>query len=326
MKIKHLWILSPCFASFIAPATFAAENKQDEMTVSATRSYRSVSEMAQTTWVIDNVEIEQQAEGGKELKDILSQLIPGMSVSGQGRTNYGMNMRGRSMIVMVDGVRLNSSRSDSRQLDSIDPFNINHIEVISGATSLYGGGSSGGLINIVTKKGQEEKQVDLQIGGKTGFSNGKDHDENVAAAMSGGNENAHGRLSVAYQRYGGWYDGKGKAINIDNTQTGLQFSDRLDVMGAGVINIDDNQQLQATVQYYKSESDGKHGLYLGKDFAAVKGQGEAHNSGKLNSDRLPGTERHMLNLQYSNGDLWGQDFVAQVYYRDESQKFYPFPL
>ncbi|MDV5226533.1 TonB-dependent siderophore receptor [Providencia rettgeri] len=325
MKIKHLWVLSPCLASFIAPVTFAAENKQDEMTVSATRSYRSVSEMAQTTWVIDNAEIEQQAEGGKELKDILSQLIPGMSVSGQGRTNYGMNMRGRSMIVMVDGVRLNSSRSDSRQLDSIDPFNINHIEVISGATSLYGGGSSGGLINIVTKKGQEEKQVDLQIGGKTGFNNGKDHDENVAAAMSGGNENAHGRLSVAYQRYGGWYDGKGKAINIDNTQTGLQFSDRLDVMGAGVINIDDNQQLQATVQYYKSESDGKHGLYLGKDFAAVKGQGEAYNSSKLNSDRLPGTERHMLNLQYSNGDLWGQDFVAQVYYRDESQKFYPFP-
>ncbi|MEX0633597.1 hypothetical protein M8494_22330 [Serratia ureilytica] len=37
-------------------------------------------------------------------------------------------------------------------MDSIDPFNIDHIEVISGATSLYGGGSTGGLINIVTKK------------------------------------------------------------------------------------------------------------------------------------------------------------------------------
>ena len=70
----------------------------------------------------------------------------------RGRTNYGMNMRGRSMMVMIDGVRLNSSRSDSRQLDSIDPFNIDHIEVISGATSLYGGGSTGGLINIVTKR------------------------------------------------------------------------------------------------------------------------------------------------------------------------------
>ena len=33
--------------------------------------------MAQTTWVIDNADIAQQAEGGKELKDILAQLIPG---------------------------------------------------------------------------------------------------------------------------------------------------------------------------------------------------------------------------------------------------------
>ena len=30
---------------------------------------------------------------------------------------------------------------------------------------------------------------------------------------------AYGRLSVAYQRYGGWYDGKGREILIDNTQT-----------------------------------------------------------------------------------------------------------
>lgn len=91
-----------------------------------------------------------------------------MSVSGQGRTNYGMNMRGRSMIVMVDGVRLNSSRSDSRQLDSIDPFNINHIEVISGATSLYGGGSSGGLINIVTKKVRKKNRLRFRSAAKAG--------------------------------------------------------------------------------------------------------------------------------------------------------------
>jgi outer membrane cobalamin receptor len=84
---------------------------------------------------------------------VLAQLIPGIDVSSQGRTNYGMNMRGRAIVVLIDGVRLNSSRTDSRQLDAIDPFNIEHIEVISGATSLYGGGSTGGLINIVTKKG-----------------------------------------------------------------------------------------------------------------------------------------------------------------------------
>lgn len=326
MTKKHLWLLPPCLSIMFAPPLFAADkNGDDKMTVSATRSYRTVAEMAQTTWVIDNAEIEQQAQGGKELKDILAQLIPSMSVSGQGRTNYGMNMRGRSMIVMVDGVRLNSSRSDSRQLDSIDPFNIATIEVISGATSLYGGGSSGGLINIVTKKGQEEKQLEFQLGGKSGFNNRNDRDENISAAASGGNDNAFGRLSVSYQRYGGWYDGKGREINIDNTQTGLQYSNRLDVMGTGVINIDDNQQLQLTAQYYNSESDGKHGLYLGENFSAVTGNGTAYNSDKLKSDRIPGTERHLISLQYSNADFLGQDLVAQVYYRDESQTFYPFP-
>ncbi len=326
MKRRHLWVLNPCLLAMLAPTAWAEEQKNDDqLVVSASRSHRSVAEMAQTTWVIEGQEIEQQVQGGKEIKDVLSQLIPGMDVSSQGRTNYGMNLRGRSMMVMIDGVRLNSSRSDSRQLDSIDPFNISHIEVISGATSLYGGGSTGGLVNIVTKKGQEEKQVELQLGGKTGFNSSSDHDENVAAAVSGGTDKAFGRLSVSYQRYGGWYDGKGDEVLIDNTQTGLQYSDRIDLMGTGTINIDDHQQLQLTTQYFNSESDGKHGLYLGQNFSAVTGNGQAYNSGNLDSDRIPGTERHLINLQYSNTDFWGQDLVAQVYYRDESLTFYPFP-
>ncbi|MGK3126973.1 TonB-dependent siderophore receptor [Candidatus Pantoea formicae] len=325
MKLSHLWVLNPCLLALLSSNALAEDTKDEQMVVSASRSHRSVAEMAQTTWIIEQAEIEQQVQGGKELKEVLAQLIPGMDVSSQGRTNYGMNMRGRSMMVMVDGVRLNSSRSDSRQLDSIDPFNIDHIEVISGATSLYGGGSTGGLINIVTKKGQPGTAVELQTGSKTGFNSHNDHDENIAAAVSGGDDKASGRLSVAYQRYGGWYDGKGNEVIIDNTQTGLQYSDRLDVMGTGTINIDENQQLQLTTQYFKSESDGKHGLYLGENFSAVTGSGNAYNSGNLNSDRLPGTERHLINLQYSNTDFLGQDLVAQIFYRDEDLTFYPFP-
>jgi len=309
----------------LATDASAEGQKEESMVVAASRTNHSISDMAQTTWVVEQAEIEQQVQGGKELKEVLAQLIPGMDVSSQGRTNYGMNMRGRSMMVMVDGVRLNSSRSDSRQLDSIDPFNITRIEVISGATSLYGGGSTGGLINIVTKKGQPETEVEFQTGAKTGFNSNNDNDENIAAAVSGGNDNASGRLSVAYQRFGGWYDGKGNEVNIDNTQTGLQYSDRLDVMGTGTLNIDAHQQLQLTTQYYKSESDGKHGLYLGENFSAVTGAGSAYNKNNLDSDRIPGTERHLINLQYSNTDFLGQDLLAQIYYRDESLTFYPFP-
>jgi iron complex outermembrane receptor protein len=80
-----------------------------------------------------------------------------------------MNMRGRAIVVLIDGVRLNSSRTDSRQLDAIDPFNIEHIEVISGATSLYGGGSTGGLINIVTKKGSRIARSILRWAARAGL-------------------------------------------------------------------------------------------------------------------------------------------------------------
>lgn len=40
---------------------------------------------------------------------------------------------------------------------------------------------------------------------------------------------------------------------LDNTQTGLQHSDRLDLMGTGTIELDDNRQLQLVTQYYKSQ-------------------------------------------------------------------------
>lgn len=318
------WALNPLLLAMIAPG-FAQQNGDDNIVVSATRNNRTVAEMAQTTWVIENAELEQQIQGGKEFKDALAQLIPGLDVSSQSRTNYGMNLRGRPVVILIDGIRLNSSRIDSRQLDSIDPFNINYIEVISGATSLYGGGSTGGLINIVTKKGQPDTRVEFETGLKSGFHSHRDHDERIASALSGGNEHIFGRLSVAYEKFGAWYDGSNKASLMDNSQTGLQYSDRLDIMGTGTLNIDEHQQLQVITQYYKSEGDDDYGLYLGKDFSAISGATKPYASKGLNSDRLPGTERHLVSLQYSHNQFLGQELVGQVYYRDESLSFYPFP-
>ncbi|HHU6618215.1 TPA: TonB-dependent receptor domain-containing protein [Klebsiella pneumoniae] len=115
---KRLWVLHPLLLASTLPA-LAAQSDEDSIIVSANRTHRTVAEMAQTTWVIEGQEIEQQVQGGKEFKDVLAQLIPGIDVSSQGRTNYGMNMRGRAIVVLIDGVRLNSSRTDSRQLDAI---------------------------------------------------------------------------------------------------------------------------------------------------------------------------------------------------------------
>lgn len=53
--------------------------------------------------------------------------------------------------------------------------------------------------------------MEFEAGTKSGFSSSKDHDERIAGAVSGGNEHISGRLSVAYQKFGGWFDGNGDA-------------------------------------------------------------------------------------------------------------------
>lgn len=62
---KHLWVLNPLLLSLTLPAMAAEE---EDLIVSANRSQRTVAEMAQTTWVIEGREIEQQVQGGKSLK------------------------------------------------------------------------------------------------------------------------------------------------------------------------------------------------------------------------------------------------------------------
>ncbi|EMZ1909000.1 TonB-dependent receptor plug domain-containing protein, partial [Pseudomonas aeruginosa] len=118
------------FASFSAPA-LAADPVEQQMVVIGSRAPTSISELPGTVWVIEREQLDQQTQAGVPLKEALGQLIPGLDIGSQGRTNNGQNLRGRSVLVMIDGVSLNSSRGISRQFDSIDPFNIERIEVMS---------------------------------------------------------------------------------------------------------------------------------------------------------------------------------------------------
>lgn len=133
----------------------SSASTDDAMVVVGSRTPTQISQIPGAVWVIDKAMLQQQTRNGADLKTALGRLVPGLDLAPQGRTNYGQNMRGRGVQVLIDGVSLNSSRGLSRQFDAIDPFNIERVEVLSGASSLYGGGATGGLINIITRKGEE---------------------------------------------------------------------------------------------------------------------------------------------------------------------------
>jgi len=112
---------------------------------------QKISEMPAVTQVITEDEIQMQTTGDRTVGDILAQLIPSLGASSGSTSNYGTTMHGQPVQYLLNGVPLSSSRSLSRELNSIDPEQLERVEVIAGATSIYGAGASGGLINLVTK-------------------------------------------------------------------------------------------------------------------------------------------------------------------------------
>ncbi|KAB0301220.1 TonB-dependent receptor [Vibrio fortis] len=290
----------------------------EKMVVVSSRTPKAISDIPGTVWYIEPQQIEQEYRGGKSLGEILASAIPSLDVSSGARTNYGQNLRGRKMLVMIDGVSLQSSRQISRHLDSIDPFNIERIEVLSGATSIYGAGASGGVINIITKKADgEELEFESFVGGTSGFNSGEDFDYKVGQSISGGNETVQARSSVIYTETQGFFDANGDIVTPDISQGSLQFNKTVDFLTTVGVNVSETKKLNFLAQYYDSQQDSPYGLYIvGRDFVDVR-KG-------FDSDREHGTERIMLSASYVDEQFLGHQLIAEASYRKEDQTYTPY--
>lgn len=224
---------------------------------------------------------------------------------------------------MIDGVSLQSVRSLSRQLDSIDPFNIERIEVLSGATSVYGAGSAGGVINIITKKASgEEVEFESFVGGTSGFNSSEDFDYKLAQSIAGGNNRVQGRASIAYTKTQGYFDANGEIVTPDITQGSTQFNETIDLLGNLQINIADGQKLNLLAQYYDSQQDSPYGLYFEKD---SNGNFQFVDVRKgYSADRQQGTERVMLSAAYTNENFLNHHLITELSYRTEDHTFTPY--
>ncbi len=308
------------------PAAASLNLKPTQVTV-ASRTSTAISEIPGTVWVVEQSQLREQLETGVSLKEAIGKLVPGLDLAPEGRTNYGQNMRGRNVLVMIDGVSQNSSRGLSRQFDSISPFNVERVEVLSGASAIYGGGATGGIINIVTKKGEPgPARFETQLGASSGFNNSDDLTTRIAQSVSGGNDAISGRLSVAGEQNQAFYDGAGKQIFIDNTQTDLQYNRTLDLMGSLALNFNEEQSLDLLAQYYDSGNRGSTGIYFPNlKYQAPSDLEDAKLRGGYSTDLEPRTRRLLLNANYHHADVLGQDFYLQASYRKENDNFYPFP-
>ncbi|MFC3217204.1 TonB-dependent receptor plug domain-containing protein [Comamonas sp. JC664] len=74
-----------------------------------------------------------------------------MSDSSRNMSDFGMTLRGRNVLVLVDGIPLNTNRDTARNLVNVEMSRIERVEVLRGSNAIYGSGATGGVISVTTR-------------------------------------------------------------------------------------------------------------------------------------------------------------------------------
>lgn len=146
-----------------------------EVVITGTRASIPLKEVPAAVTVVDVKAIEDAPQGisiGEVLK-----TVPGVRIETQyGSEKVHISIRGQGILtergirgiqILLDGIPLNDPSGFAPDLYDVDWSSVERIEVIRGpAAALYGGGSSAGVINIITKNGRSDSdQGDVLVEG-----------------------------------------------------------------------------------------------------------------------------------------------------------------
>ncbi len=146
----------------------------NEVVVTGTRNETDMRHLPMTVSVVDRKQIEQS--NSPSLLPLLNQQVPGLFTTSRGLMGYGvsngaagqMSLRGiggapqaglptTGLLVLIDGHPQYMGLFAHPISDAYQPFLAERIEVVRGPASvLYGSNAMGGVINIVTRKIQED--------------------------------------------------------------------------------------------------------------------------------------------------------------------------
>ena len=136
----------------------------DQVVVTAARAPQSAQQVVGDVTVITQEELARA--GQNSVAEVLARQA-GIEFYNNGgpQAATGVSIRGaeaRHTLVLIDGMRVNSSVYGGANWNAIDTANIERIEIVRGAvSSLYGSDAIGGVVNIITKTGQSGQPAQL---------------------------------------------------------------------------------------------------------------------------------------------------------------------
>ncbi len=148
-----------------------AENEEDEVVVTSTRSSRSIANIPTRVETISGEELEEK--GNMKPGDIRMMLNESTGIQTQqtSATSYNSSIRiqgldGKYTQIIRDGLPLYSGFSGGLGLLQIVPLDLKQVEVIKGSSStLYGGGAIAGLVNLISKTPKAERELNFLVNG-----------------------------------------------------------------------------------------------------------------------------------------------------------------
>ncbi len=165
--MKQKLISVALFSAITFPLAAHAETPMELLIVTPTRMAQSLDKTIADTSVLTEQDIRKS--GAPDVPTLLRSLA-GVEVvqSGGLGTQSSTFMRGTNsshVLVLLDGVRINSATTGTTALEHIMLDSIERIEVVRGnVSSLYGSEAIGGVIQLFTKQGRGASAFNASVG------------------------------------------------------------------------------------------------------------------------------------------------------------------
>jgi iron complex outermembrane receptor protein len=305
---------SPALANDADPVA-PDQTTPGEVVVTASRSGAPVEELPVAVTVLDEAELAEQLTRSGDILRALDFTVPGLNLSAGGRSQCLTRVRGRVPAFQINGVPANQDLrpSNCNSAFQISPFAIQRVEVVRGATALFGAGAPGGIVNLITRRARGEA-LELDAVAQTGF-NPDDSNGTFQTDLYAGAGQRVGAFDyyfgAAYQDYGVGRDPDGNRVvgtAFDsvalNGSLGLEVSPAVRVRLTGTFYNEDPGR-----EYNVSGADVDAGATFPRVIAVTP-----------NPFRSQGDDRlHTLALSVEADDVLGQKLLASVF--SQAQRF-----
>lgn len=309
----------------ILPDKPDTDNELQEIVISVTRQPEILDEVPSSVTLVSKKQLQQQLSISSNLSDILGASVPGLGFTTNRTQNLGQTLRGRRVLVMIDGIPQSTPlRDGAKDVRSLDPTVLDRVEVIKGATAIYGNGADGGLINYITKKPNTDKAITGSTEAGTAFSLVKPAETGgffVSQLFSGKIKKIDYVVSGRYEETGLYRDAKGRVLSPEYGMNDLRNWNAFAKIG---YDLNSNNRLELMYNYFKSTQHtdyiAKAGVYGNFDSptTGIKGQrpGEPEGTPYNHNASLSYIGTNVIGNTDVNATLYFQDYLTLINYSD----------